>query len=85
MLVMFPSITGTVEKAARIDGALSRARIRVALEQYRRKRGSLPAALSDLVPDWLESVPIDTLSGAPFSYTRSANTYELKDSTVTAK
>lgn len=85
MLVMFPSITGTVEKAARIDGALAQARIRVALEQYRRKKGGLPAALSDLVPDWLESVPIHVLSGAPFSYTRSSDTYELKDPATPTK
>jgi hypothetical protein len=85
MLVMFPSVRSTVERVARADGGLARARIRVALERYRRETGGLPAALQDLVPKWLESVPIHALSGSPFGYTRSSNGYELKDPAIAAK
>jgi len=77
MLGMFPSVRGIVERVAATESALNRARIRVALERHRRKRGSFPESLAALVPEWLESVPKDVLTGAPFPYARTPTGYEL--------
>jgi len=40
----------------------------IALEFYKRKRGSYPESLNDLVPDFLAEVPIDRFDGAPLRY-----------------
>ncbi len=44
------------------------ARLMLALEIYRAEQGRLPAALEDLVPSILDSLPIDRSSGKPFVY-----------------
>jgi hypothetical protein len=53
----------------------SRAQLRVctalvAAERYRLKHGRWPAALADLVPDYLPQVPLDPYDGAPLRYRR---------------
>jgi hypothetical protein len=77
MLVIFPSIKGTVERVATTDNAIARARIRIALESYRRKQRAFPQSLQELVPGWLEAVPLHVLSGKPFVYTHKPDGYEL--------
>jgi hypothetical protein len=79
MLVMFPSVKSTVERVARVDSAIARARIRVALERYRRRQRAFPPSLQDLVPGWLDAVPIHVLSGAPFAYSRTIAGFDLED------
>lgn len=77
MLVMFPSVKSTVERVATADSAIARARIRIALERCRRKQRSYPQSLQDLVPGWLEVVPLHVVSGKPFAYSRKSDGYEL--------
>jgi hypothetical protein len=48
----------------KIDGA----RILLAVEGYRAEHGGPPPALAALVPEWLDSVPDDRFSGAPYVY-----------------
>jgi serine/threonine protein kinase len=79
MLGMFPSVKGTVERVASSDSAISRARIRVALERHRLKRGAFPRSLDELVPEWLEAIPLHALTGAPFVYTLTPAGYDLSD------
>jgi len=78
MLAMLPSITATVERVAGTDAALTRARVRVALERYRRVKGAFPESLTDLVPEWTQDLPIDVFSGAPFEYARTPEGYKLR-------
>jgi hypothetical protein len=47
---------------------LATARTAVAIERYRLAHGRLPATLSALVPDFLESVPTDPFDGQPLRY-----------------
>ena len=44
-------------------------RTAVAVERYRRDRGTLPPDLTSLVPDYLPAVPIGAASGKPIAYT----------------
>jgi len=44
------------------------ARLLVALEQARAARGAYPESLNELVPEYLEAVPIDTWTGVPLLY-----------------
>ncbi len=45
-------------------------RIKIALVRHRRDRGSLPTALMDLVPDYLDAVPLDPYDEKAFRYDR---------------
>lgn len=40
----------------------------IALELYHRRRGAYPAALAELVPQFLPSVPLDRYDGRPLKY-----------------
>jgi hypothetical protein len=43
-------------------------RVAVAIERFRRDRKALPAALSDLVPEYLRENPVDPYSGRPLLF-----------------
>lgn len=40
----------------------------LAMERYRAAKGGYPAALSDLVPDFIKEVPPDVFTGKPLLY-----------------
>ena len=45
-------------------------RIACALERFRLTRNAFPESLSELTPEFLNTVPIEIVSGAPFQYRR---------------
>lgn len=47
----------------------------LAFERYRIKTGQPPATLEELVPEFLESMPIDPFDGQPLRYRRSEKGY----------
>ena len=52
-------------------------RIAVAVERFRRDRGNVPSALSDLVPQYLNDVPVDPFTGRPLLFRLSADAYTI--------
>jgi hypothetical protein len=40
----------------------------IVLERYRNRKGSYPKTLQELVPDWIESSPVDFMDGQPLRY-----------------
>lgn len=53
------------------------ARTAIAVERYRLAHGSVPAALDHLVPEFLESVPVDPVNGAPLQYATNETHYAV--------
>jgi len=49
----------------------------LAIEKYKRERGQYPDRLEGLVPEYVSRVPMDSFSGKPFVYKKSADTYAL--------
>lgn len=49
---------------------VDQAQIACALERYRLANGKYPAALTDLVPKYLEKTPNDVITGTPMKYVR---------------
>lgn len=49
----------------------------LAIERFRAQHGALPNGLDDLVPDYLESVPLDPFDGQPLRFNVDGNTYEV--------
>ncbi|HJS07677.1 MAG TPA: hypothetical protein VJ809_08445, partial [Pirellulales bacterium] len=47
---------------------LQAAMLQLALVMYRRDKGAYPDRLSELVPDYLDSLPLDTYSRRPFQF-----------------
>jgi hypothetical protein len=52
-------------------------RMAVAVERYRRDRGNVPRALSDLVPHYVSDVPVDPFSGHPLLFRAGADAYTI--------
>lgn len=51
-------------------------RVAVAIERYRRARGdALPGALTDLVPQYIDRIPEDPVTGEPLRYRATADAY----------
>jgi hypothetical protein len=56
---------------------LDLARTALAIERYRLATGSIPGQLADLVPKYLEQIPIDPFDGQPIRYRRTEPGYLL--------
>jgi len=62
----------------RADGAWRCGRIAIAIERYSREHGGLPRTLTDLVPKYLEEIPVEPFHGQPFVYMQDGNTGTLR-------
>jgi hypothetical protein len=79
MSLVYPPLMAFRE-AMRVDElTIDRAsRVAVAVERYRRDhQNALPAALADLVPAYLASLPADPATGGPLIYRRTADAYVI--------
>jgi hypothetical protein len=65
---MTPAVARVTEMDCRIMSRLDGARVALAVERYRLANGKLPESLKDLVPTFLESVPIDPFDSKPLKY-----------------
>jgi hypothetical protein len=63
--ILLPSLRRDMEAVARIEAYDAATRTAVAMTQYRLDHGSLPTQLSDLVPNYLEAIPLDPFDGQP--------------------
>lgn len=72
------NLHGLYDKAVLAQTRLDQARLACALELYRMKHQHYPAALSELVPEFLAAVPLDVIDGKPMRYQISgAGRYKL--------
>mgnify|MGYP002528455188 CR=1 FL=1 len=72
-----PATTAAVRAAARGDARNRCIDTAIAIEQFRRREGKLPETLDELVPDFLESVPLDPFDGKPIRYVVKTDAYLL--------
>lgn len=72
--MMLPAIARTRQAYARADVKIDLVRLVAALHQYRAENGSFPVRLRQLVPDYLDAVPVDRFSqkGEPLQYKNHA-------------
>lgn len=64
----FPSLTAVVTKKTNVEMSRQTTLAGLAVERYRLKHGKLPESLSELVPEFLPSVPIDPFNGNQLIY-----------------
>ena len=69
--ISVPSFSKAVETTARNQTWVDQARIACALERFRLANGKYPDTLAALVPQFLEKIPHDIITGKPMSYART--------------
>jgi len=75
MLIPAKSTMGRIE--LRVIGELDCARAALGVERYRLAQRRLPGLLQELVPKYLEKVPIDPFDGKPLRYKRLEKGYTI--------
>ena len=63
-----PNLIKAMQTAARYETRLELTLAAIALERHRRKHGSHPNTLNQLVPEFLSAVPVDWMDGKPLRY-----------------
>jgi hypothetical protein len=66
--LLLPGVWGALEQKCRGNVELAATRILLAMRAYKLDKGKLPETLADLVPDYLDSVPLDDYDGQPMRY-----------------
>jgi len=66
--LLVPAADVAVSAAARIDGTSRCLDAVLAVERFRLREHRLPDSLAELVPDFLDAVPIDPFDGQPIRY-----------------
>ena len=75
--MLVPSLARTLLREASTLASLELAATALAVERFRIKTGYLPAALGELTPEFLDSVPVDPFDGAPLRYRVLSKGYVL--------
>jgi hypothetical protein len=71
--MFLPALGKTLSKAGRMMNDFSAARLGIAIERYRRAKGDLPGDLSELVPDYIDALPHDTMTGELLAWEHHGN------------
>ena len=66
--LMLPATMAIFTASARVDAGSQAADAAIAVELFRRKNGTLPAKLDELVPDFLPQLPLDPFDGQPLRF-----------------
>ena len=66
--LMMPALCGVHEHKCRTNVELAVTRTLLAMKAYKLDKGRLPETLEQLVPDYLDAVPIDDFDGKPLRY-----------------
>jgi hypothetical protein len=75
--MLVPSFANTLLREASTQASLELAATALAVERFRIKTGYLPAALGELTPEFLDTVPVDPFDGAPLRYRVLSKGYVL--------
>lgn len=65
---LLPALDRAAQRSARAQTSVDQALVACAIERYRLAEGRLPAALTDLVPQFLDAIPSDVMDGQPLRY-----------------
>lgn len=65
---LLPAIGAARNTAERNKAMIEAAQVGIALEQFRRAHGGYPTSLDELVPQFLDELPVDRITGGPLRY-----------------
>ncbi len=76
--LMMPAMDSLLERKCRAECDLAATRLLASLHAYRADTHALPQKLSDLVPDYIDAIPLDPFDGQEFRYNpRTAILYSV--------
>jgi len=75
--MLAPGLGRVAELDSRVHAHLDLARTALSIERYRLTTGKVPERLEELVPQYLNEVPIDPFDGKPIRYHRTDPGYRL--------
>lgn len=65
------------QAVARLDAITDISQVILAIEKYRRARGRIPDRLAELVPTYVDPIPVDSFDGEPLRYVPGDTVYTL--------
>ena len=68
VLQMLPFLRDPIEEKCETNSLIAIAQATLALKLYHIEHGALPASLNELVPEYLDRVPLDDMDGQPLRY-----------------
>jgi hypothetical protein len=77
-LVLHQADLFKLDAMARLVAGVRCARAAIAVARFRLERRTLPTALADIVPTYLDRMPIDPFSGDPLRYVLEGGGYSVK-------
>jgi hypothetical protein len=75
--MLIPAIDSALRHAAVLEARQADAIVAIALTRYRLDHGKFPAKLADLVPEYLDAIPIDPFDGNPLRSTFKENEWTI--------
>jgi len=75
--ILFPTVEQPGLINLRIKAQIDSGRAALGVERFRLEEGRLPGSLEELVPKFIESVPIDPFDGKPLRYKRLVKGYTI--------
>jgi hypothetical protein len=72
-----PNFSRAIEVTYKHQTWINEARLAIALERFRMRNDRLPDALSALVPEYLDGLPPDIITGEPLRYRRLTEDHYL--------
>lgn len=74
--VVIPNFTDSADETKQKAELTDLHTLRSQIQLYRAREGSYPAALTDMVPDYVPSVPAPAYSGGSWSYANGVITHD---------
>lgn len=72
-LLALPALTGSIRRILHIEMQRRMTITAIAIKRYQLKHDKVPSSLMALVPDFLDAVPMDVMSGKPLCYKLNAD------------
>jgi hypothetical protein len=69
--MVIPNAAKALEVLARVQTFVNQASMVCALERCRAARGQYPESLAELVPQFIEQLPADSVNGGPMKFRRT--------------
>ena len=66
--ILTPAMADVLEQKCKEASAVAATRVLIALKAFKVQKGRLPETLDELVPEYLDAVPLDDFDGKPLRY-----------------
>jgi len=83
--MILPGLSHVLLKAAHAESEIAGARLSIALHLYKNRHGTLPEKLEQLAPEFIKTLPTDSINGKPFGYRREGSYFILSSVWLTEK